>query len=276
MAATVAACATTPGGEPADAQTARSSAMLFVERQVADGAGSTAHVGARFVQFSGLSPEALPDLLGTPHLPGTTVGCFEREDTAVDTADGRAEARLLDVGPIDVRAGDTTLRLEPRRFPDLWNVVSGVIYATDGDLPADVWRFTAPGNVQSRVGAFDVEARAPEELSGITVADQHLTPGGSVVVPRRSFFVRWVRGDRDDGVVLTFEGTGNARTITCTARDEGWMNVDSVWAERIAELARSGATLTVHRVRARPFNVPSMEEAYVVFDLSIRARAVAE
>jgi hypothetical protein len=277
----LAACATTPGGEPVDAQAEprSSSAVLFVERQVAETPGSTAHVGARFVQFAGLSPDALPDLLGTPRVPSGTIGCAERGDTAVDTAAGRAEARLLDVGPIEVRAGDTVLQLEPRRFPDLWNVVSGVIYATDGELPSEAWRFSAPGNPQSRIGAFDVEAHAPEDLAGVTVADQALVPNGTVSIPRRAFGVRWVRGDRDDGVVVTFEARGGAErptTIACGARDEGLLDVETAWAERIADMARGGATVTVHRIRARPFTVQPMDAAQVVFDVSLRGHAAAE
>jgi hypothetical protein len=280
VAFSAAACATAPGGEPLEAslEPTRSSAVLFVERQAAEGPNSTAHVGARFVQFTGLAADALPDLLGIPRVPEGVVGCHERGDTPFDTSGGRAEARLLDVGPIEVRAGDSVLRLEPRRFPDLWNVVSGVIYATDGELPSDAWRFSAPGNLQSRVGAFDVEARAPEELSGLAVAEQALTPGATVQIPRRAFAVRWVRGERDDGLVVTFEsGPSAARpsTITCTARDEGLLEIDAGWADRIAELARAGATIHVHRVRARPFNVPQLDAAQVVFDVSVRGHAAA-
>lgn len=278
LAAGLAACANTPGGEAGDAQSEQQRmAVLFVERQASDSAGSTSHVGARFVQYAGIEAAVLPDLLGTPALPAA-IGCVEQGESAVDTANGRAEARLLDVGTIEVRAGDRVLELEPRRFPDLWNVVSGVIYSTDDDLPLGTWRFSAPGNAQSRVGAFDVEARAPEDLANVTVAEQPLAPGAAVVVPRHGFAVRWTRGERDDSIVVAFEGTGAERPlrVVCVAHDEGSLEIDAAWADRVADLARTGATLAVHRVRARPFSAPSLDAAHVVFDLSIRGTARAE
>ena len=278
----LAACATTPGAETVDvtpAELQHSSAILFVERQGTDPTNGTAHVGARFVQYAGVTSDSLPDLLGTPHIPGTSTGCSERTDSAVDSSNGRAEVRLMDVGPIDVRAGDRMLHLEPRRFPDLWNVVSGVVYATDGDLPSDNWHFAAPGNAQSHMPAFDVEARAPEDLVGISIADQAFVANGIVSIPRRGFSIRWTRGERDDGVIVAFESAGTAEhasTISCAARDEGSLDIDNAWADRIVALAQSGATVTVHRVRARAFNAPQVDSANVVFDLSIRGRAQLE
>jgi hypothetical protein len=177
-----------------------------------------------------------------------------------------------------VRAGDRTVRLEPRRFPDLWNVISGVIYAGDDELPSSEWHFSAPGNAASRVGAFDVDVRAPDELAQVTLADQPLAPGATVTLPRRAFGVRWSAGEAGDLVVVAFEPAGDERsaTIACTARDEGALEVDAAWADRVADLARAGATVSVHRVRTRPFALPPLESAQVVFDLSLRARAAAE
>ena len=254
--------------------------MLFVERHASETAGTPAHIGARFVQYAGLSAAALPDLLGTPHIPAGSTGCLERADAAVDTEGARAEARLLDVGPIDVRSGDRSVRLEPRRFPDLWNVVSGVIYATDGELAADEWQFSAAGNPQTRLGAFDVSLRAPEDLAGLVIAEQAFAPGSNVLIPRRGFQVRWSRGDdAGDGVMLTIEsapGADRPTTIECTTRDEGVLDVDAPWADRMADVARTGATIALHRVRTHPFTGLSVESAQVVFDFSIRGQAQGE
>lgn len=258
-----------------------SSAVLFVERQAAETTGTPAHIGARFVQYTGLAAASLPDLLGTPHVPlGGATGCAERANATLDTETARTEARLLDVGPIDVRSGDRTVRLEPRRFPDLWNVVSGVIYATDGDLTADGWHFSAPGNVQNRLGGFDVTVRAPEELSGVALAEQALASGGTVTVPRGAFQVRWNRGETTDDVVLTIDsaaGADHPATIECAARDGGMLDVDATWAERITEVVRtSGATVTLHRVRTRPFALAQVDSSQIVFDFSVRGHAQAE
>lgn len=281
----LAACAGTVGGngdstvEP-QAEQQRSVAILFVERTAAETSTSSAHVGARFVQLSGMSPTVLPTLLGTPALPGGATGCTERssDTSALTASDARAEARLIDVGTIDVQADGRTLRLEPRRFPDLWNVVSGVIYATDGELPATDWHFSAPGSAATHLGAFDVDARAPDDLAGVTIADHALAAGGTVSVPRRAFAVRWTRGEREDDVMVTFDGSAGERatTITCTARDEGLLELDTAWAERVADLASTGASVVVHRLRARPFTAAHVENAQVVFDLSVRGRLATE
>lgn len=287
MVASAAACATLPAGDPAASSApavdpVHSAAVLFVERRAAPpGSSVQSHVGARFVQYTGVSYDALPDLLGVPSMPSSRVGgCIERGDAALDGA--RAEVRLLDVGTLDVRAGDRSLRLEPRRFPDLWNVVSGVIYSSDGELPASAWRFSAAGtpgtNGLSRVHPFEVEAPAPDDLATVTIAEQGVGEGSSVALPRRGFGVRWQRGDHDDAVSVVFEqssGDGSSRVV-CTAHDEGSLDIEGLWAERINEMAvRGGATVTVHRLRARPFALAGVEQAQVLFDLVFRARATA-
>ena len=278
VAAGIAACANTQNSvDIADSQVdpTHSTAVVFVERQAGGASGDTAHIGARFVQFSGLPADALPDLLGTPHVPGATTGCAERAEATLDAEATHAEARLLDVGTIDVRVGEQALQLEPRRFPDLWNVVSGVIYATVGELTGDSWHFSAPGNAASRMAGFDLDARAPEGLAGLSVADQAFAPGAAISIPRHAFSVRWARGDQDDGFIVTFEpggATDQASVIACAAHDDGSLEVDANWAERIAGLSGSGTVITAHRVRARSFTHAQSDSAVVVFDLSVRGR----
>ncbi|MEI8254626.1 MAG: hypothetical protein WCJ30_03045, partial [Deltaproteobacteria bacterium] len=92
--------------------------------------------------------------------------------------------------------------------------------------------------------------------------------------------VRWNRGEATDGVVLTIDSAAGAdrpTTIECSARDEGVLDVDATWADRIAEVVRtSGATVTLHRVRTRPFALQQVDSAQVVFDFSVRGHAQAE
>jgi hypothetical protein len=277
----VGACATTSGDltDPQPEQPQRSIAIVTAERQAGDPAGTTAQLGARFVQYSRMSPAVVLDLLGTPPLPGAASGCSEHTDPAGEGMDDRAEARLFDVGPIEVRTAERVVQLWPRRFPDLY-VASGVIYASDaeGEMPGGDWRFSAPGSGPSRMGAFEVDVPAPEDLTGVTVADQPLAPGGTVTVPRAPFSVRWVGGDRDDTVAVTFDGGGGERSgaVSCVARDEGSLDLDASWAERVAGLSRAGGSITVRRLRARPFVASQVESAQVVFASSIRGHLAAE
>jgi hypothetical protein len=262
----------------------QSVAVLLVQRRAGEGQSGVAHVEARFVQFPSSAPDILPDLLHLPMSPSpTSTGCTLPNEAAVEDADGRVEARSVDVGPIDVQAGERVVRMEPWRYLDQYHVdyvMSGVIYASDDSLPTNPWRFHALGNPESHVGEFFVDDRtAPEAITDLTLNNQAIAPDGTVVLPRRGFALRWTRGAPSDTVVATFEGTGSdgPATVACTASDaSGQLEVTPAWAERIAELSRSGATVTVHRIRIERINVPLVDHGQLVFDLSTRVRAATE
>ncbi len=264
---------------PAAAVTAapRVSGVLFVERTLG-GATEDVQVGARFQRVVGLADDALPDLVGTPVIPRVGA-CVERTSPSAttDATAASAEVRLLDVGPVDVRAGDLPVRLLPRRFPDLWNVVSGVLYGVAPvALPQGAWRFTAQGDARSGVGAFDVEGQAPDDLMGVRVGEVPLPlPSNSAaVLPRHGALnVRWNRGYTDDKIAVVFEGAG---TMVCGARDEGWLDIDAATMDRVADLLRNGGTLSVHRLRARPFTATGLDGASLVFDLAVRSHVQVE
>ncbi len=277
LAVTAAAC-TGSGYEPeAEGEApARVTGMLFVER-VEGGSTPGVQVGARFLRIVGVADEALPDLVGTPSLPRVGA-CVERATSSHSVAPDplRAEVTLLDVGPIHVQAGGRELAMNPRRFPDLWNVVSGVLYNTEADLPLGDWRFTAQGANSTGVGGFDVSAQAPEGLVNVRVGETALPLGAGLVMSlnrRASLPIRWQRGAGDDRVAIVFEGNG---TLACGARDEGAFDLDAATYERAREILRNGGTVSVHRLRSRAFNTQGLDAATLVFDLSVRGRAKVE
>ncbi len=256
--------------------TQRTSALLVVERRATIPSTSsphTAQVGARFVQFTGVARGALPELLGTPAIP-EAVGCRQQEPRESDQS-SRAEVRLLDVGALEVRSGAHTLALEPRRLPDLFRVVSGVVYAAEGDIEGSRWQFHTAGNSTARIPAFDVEAQAPEALSGLAVDEHAITADNAVVrLPRGAFSLRWRRGDAADFVVAHFEGgaTDHSVPVICSARDDaGALEIDAAWSDRITRTAALGR-LVVHRVRVRPFTIANVDNAAVVFDSAVTLR----
>lgn len=273
---TAAAC-TGSGYEPqaeGDAP-ARATGMLFVER-VEGGGSPGVQVGARFLRMVGVSDEALPDLVGTPVVPPAG-RCIER-GTAGDAAPDplRAEVRLLDVGTIRVQAEGAQLSMDPRRFPDLWNVVSGVLYGAEADLPLGTWRFTAQGAQGLGIGAFDVSAQAPETLAQVRVGEASLPTTGNLALTlaRRGVLpIRWLRTVSDDRISVVFEGNG---MMACGARDEGSLDLDGAMADRAREIIGTGGTISVHRMRSRPFSTQGLDAATLVFDLSVRARARIE
>jgi hypothetical protein len=272
----VAAVACTGSGYEAQSEgdsPARITGMLFVER-VEGGSAPGVQVGARFLRIVGVSDDALSDLVGTPALP--RVGACVEHGTASDAAAPdplRAEVRLLDVGPINVQTDGRLLSMQPRRFPDLWNVVSGVLYGAEGDLPLGTWRFSAQGSAGAEVGGFDVTAQAPESLAGVRVGDLTLPMPAGMVMPfahRASLPVRWQRGAAEDRIAIVFEGNGS---MVCGARDEGAFDLDGPAYDRAREIVGNGGTVSVHRMRSRPFATQGLDAATLVFDLSVRGRA---
>ncbi len=187
--------------------------------------------------------------------------------------------RLLDVGSLEVRSDGQTLALEPRRLPDLFRVVSGVVYAAEGELSGARWQFRAAGNGSARIPAFEVEAQAPDALASLSLAEQSLSANSIARLPRAAFALRWSRGDANDYVVAHFEASASAaadtdlpNAIVCSARDDsGALEIDAHWAERIANVAGAGR-LVIHRVRVRPFALSGVDDAAVVFDSSTTVR----
>jgi hypothetical protein len=276
VAMTAAAC-TGSGYEPqaeGDAP-ARATGMLFVERVEGSGAPGV-QVGARFLRMVGVSDEALPDLVGTPAMPPVGA-CVERGTAGGAAPDPlRAEVRLLDVGTIRVQAEGAQLSMAPRRFPDLWNVVSGVLYGAEADLPLGTWRFTAQGAQGLGIGGFDVSAQAPETLSQVRFGEFSLPMTSGLAMPlarRGALAVRWLRAASDDRIAVVFEGNG---MMACGARDEGSLDLDGATADRAREIIGSGGTVSVHRMRSRPFSTQGLDAATLVFDLSVRSRARVE
>ncbi len=256
----------------------RSAALLFVERvSVAGAPNATAQVGARFVRSAGVAPSALPGLLGIPSAP-EGLGCSIPSAPALDGA-SRPEVRLLDVGSLEVRVDGRALALEPRRLPDLFRVMSGVVYAGEAELSGERWQFRADGNGASRIPAFELDARAPAPLSELSLADQPPSPSSSWRLARGAFSVRWSRGEPGDFVLARFEGPSDrdpVEAITCSARDEtGVLELDAAWSERVARVARGGR-LSIHRLRSRAFSLSGFEQAAVVFDASLSVRIAAD
>lgn len=243
--------------------------VVFVER-VGEAGGAQVHVGGRFFRSQGVAPESLPELVGAPPI-AATVGCTERGAMAETLDSSHAEVQLLDVGVVDARADGLTSRMTPHRLPDLWNVVSGVVYGLDGDLPSGSWQFSATGDPATSRGAFDVTGAPPEAFGELRLGDAIIAPqGGALSLPRRGgLSLRWARGASSDRVAVVFEGSG---TMSCGARDDGTLDVDAANADRVRELLRQGGTLSVHRLRTVPFAISGIDRATLVFDQVVRVR----
>lgn len=247
----------------------RTEGVVFVER-VSEAGGTRVHVGGRFFRSQGVSADSLPELVGAPP-GGASVGCAERGAVAEALDSAHAEVQLLDVGAIEARSDTFSARMSPHRLPDLWNVVSGVVYGLDGDLPLGAWQFSAAGDPATSRGAFDVSGAPPEAIADLRIGEAEVSSPGSVVslARRGGLAVRWSRGAPADRVAVVFEGAG---TMSCGARDDGSFDLDPAAADRVRELLRQGGTVAVHRLRTVPFAVSGIDRASLVFDQVVRVR----
>lgn len=250
----------------------RSEGIVFVER-VNDGGegGPRVHVGGRFFRSQGVRADSLPELVGAPPR-AAGAGCTERGAMSEGIDSTQAEVQLLDVGAIDARAEALVARMAPHRLPDLWNVVSGVVYGLDGELPAGAWQFTGAGDPNTLRGAFEVSGTPPEPMVDLRFGDDALpVPGGRAVsLSRRGgISMRWARGAAGDRVAVVFEGAG---TLSCSARDDGAFDLEPQHVDRVRELLRQGGTISVHRLRVIPFAMSGVDRASLVLDQVVRVR----
>ncbi len=247
-----------------------SSAVLFVERQFGVAPAGQVQVGARFVRYSGISSNALGELLGFP-TSSERLGCLVR-DTSATTAEppSRAQVQLLDVGRLEVQTEHDGILLEPRRLPDLFHVVSGVVYAGEGAFTGNTWHFRADGSSASRVPSFSLSAAGPEPLTSITLGTSVLSAveaSHGVSLAEGSIALRWPAGESGDRVMIELTSP-SAPSIVCVADDAlGAFEIERSWRDR---MSAHDTVMVLHRLRSRSFTLASMEHAAMVFDFSLR------
>ena len=100
---------------------------------------------------------------------------------------------LIDVGEVALEASQTRATLAARAFPDVVDLVSGVVYTTR-DLVADSlpeqgdYSFKISGS--PALAPMALEARRPERSTNLSVAGLPLT-GQATVLPREDLSVTW-------------------------------------------------------------------------------------
>ena len=268
---------------PEAGPTARGSfALLQVERTRFDGAlpgerFEHFEIGARVARFSGLEREAAATLLGTEELsePEALDECsaatpvLPGEELVGDQLE-HSEIELVDVGVIDVRAGDRSLTLEPQSFPGLLSLLQGAIYGTSdaGGAawdPGTEWTFSARGT--TGVGAFEIMAEAPGELvvQRIGADDPALVP--PTIERGADLPVRWEAGSRDDVVriELGWSQLGTEMRIACAAVDDGAFVVPAWLLRQLPDPALvASPRVAVRRERRRAFGASGLDEGILL------------
>ncbi len=242
------------------------------------------NVSAKFVQLTEGDRALAFKLVGVrPAIPalGECVSLASLEELEMLPASGATSAGATSAGAMSadlVDAGDVTLsvrsaegsqeiKLSPRAFPDVADLVSGVFYTSpDADmaLPSAA-RYVLGATGSASVDGFSIEVDAPSSPIVTSVSD---------VVVGSDIHLSWEAGTSgaDGSVYVDFRG---ATTHRCTFPDKGEALLPR---EMLSAADRGDATLTLHRLVERALPVESSDggedvrEATVLFDFARTVR----
>ncbi len=268
---------------------APSTAFVLVERTISGGTGgdaTRAEAVARFVRMRAGGQSAVDE--ASLRLVGVTLDfpelgqCASLPTLGARSAGARA-VDLLDVGAISVevkatreeRPGSGVVFLQPRRLPEIVDLVSGVVYstrATDPDALAEdaLYVVRASGRPDQDLGGFVATATAPSEPAVLTFAGQDAkAPGGVSLSADGAADLVWAPGSPQDFVYVDvntsavgLKGAVAARTVRCLFTDEGHASLSA------SVLEEGEGTLTLHRVHRENFQSRGIEAGEIRFDFA--------
>jgi hypothetical protein len=265
-------CSATVAGSPeADAEaTSPSTAVVVVERTVGPDDGARVAAVARFVRMrAGAVDEYALRMVGASvELPALGECAASQSNEA--SAPARA-VELLDIGAVFLEVAGARASLQPRRLPDIVDLVSGVVYSTrvsDADaLPSrGAYVLRAAGNAE--LAPFVVTATAPGETAELRVAGQDArSPSGVLLDGATSTELTWDAGNADDLVYVDVSrAPSQAQSVRCLFGDTGR-------AALASSLFDTGdGTVTVHRLHRETFRARGIDVGEIRFDF---ARTVA-
>lgn len=257
----------------ADADSLSTQALLGVEIMAPAGEPreTRTHASAYFLRMAKTTDEALAsDLLGaTLELP--PVGQCERislfeGDRGMPLA-SLGPIDLVDVGAVTIEAGRERAPLAARAFPDVVDLISGVVYTTRDAAEAfpapSVYRFELTGSAQ--FAPTTIETAAPPLPDDVLVASQRLG-AEPVIAAREDLAIAWSKGSGDDLVYVdltSYEPSRLAR-IRCTFADEGRAIIPE------AALPQADAAgIAIHRVQRQAIVAEGFDKGEVRFDLAV-------
>ena len=267
-------------GEGPDAHDASTFGSVSVERSEALRGAVRTRVSASFMRVSGAIDQRLAREIVVPtpthqsHEGGLAMdGCLLRADARerLPSSISGGAIELLDVGEIAVRSSEAEDHvLAPRAFPDVGDLVGGIIYTSRDDtgaLSAGLYTIETAGS--DDVDAFVVQARAPEPPHEVEIAGEALRPDFELTVGE-PLALSWRRGGSGDVIVVEIDGDGT--TVSCRFEDDGV----AVVPESFVLPEHEGAIeLTVRRLRRVTVEPPGLDSAVIDFVFSVTANGIA-
>ena len=283
--------------EPSSSLGLATRGQVSVERMVslsalADATVTRTHVSARFMQLSGGIDQTLAERVVAPprELPemGSCTGRTAPTTEPLPPSATQGSIELLDVGEVLLRAGPSTMPLAARAFPDVGEVVSGVVYTSrDGtsELPVGV-PYLIETTGSSLIASFSLRVDAPMEPVDLRVGAERLDSEQLVLLRGEALDLEWSTASASasasandaeaDQIIVDVTIPANDSTqpspaaLRCVFRDTGAARVLPEylsWPELPDEVE-----LTVHRLRRVHVPLPDVEETIVEFDFAVSAR----
>ena len=215
--------------------------------------------GAKVASFTGIEATTVEELLGGATLDADT--CSLSSATRGNAAIGaEAEVALLDVGAIELEAGDLATLLEPRMFPAVGSTAAGVFYAAEGSVTVpraedDEYSLRARG--VEGLGSFELVMPAPGTPTEVRV-DGYLLDEDATISRDRDLELTWDAEDLSD--VLELELSSGGEVLTCACRDDGHLSLSARYLRGLD--AEEGATLVIRRVRHQQFDMTRVDAAH--------------
>lgn len=283
-----------PEPRPEAIQDATTRAEVAVERAVGADGSARSHVSARFISVTGdIDHEEAGQVIGAAQLPeGQELGRCNTLAAPGAAAGaplslsslGEGSIELLDVGDIVLRAGETVVPLAARAFPDVGELVSGVVYTSRGvDAPLPVaaayWVETASDDAAAPLPALRVTAPAalmdvqlsqdtlralglgpqplgpqrlgPQTMGSQTMGSQTMGPGEErlIIDVEQDVLVSWSAGEPAAGdyvVVEMSEAEADGKTLQCVFADNGAATIP---AQQLGFATGTDIELVVRRLR---------------------------
>jgi hypothetical protein len=180
------------------------------------------------------------------------------------------EVELVNLGAITVEANGARLYLQPRRLPDIVDLVSGVVYSSRAPdheaLPAEApYVLRASGRPDVDMSPFSVTATAPGDLGALVVSGQDArAPGGVALAPGAQADLSWAAGDPDDLVYVdvTEPTTPGPRNVRCLFDDAGRAVIGAT------VLGDGDGTMVIHRLHREAFSARGLDAGEIRFDFA--------
>jgi hypothetical protein len=244
-----------------------------VERTAAAGdptGSARAHASAYFLRLQAAAdPTLAARLVGAMNvLPAVgqceAVGVLSEQPMPLATL---GPVDLVDVGEIALEASSVRATFAARAFPDVADLVSGVVYTTR-DLVADPLpdhgRYTFRIAGSTTIQPLILEANAPGPAGDVWVAGAPLRRD-VLAVPRGDLSIRWDPAAGADQVYIELASTedGPLDRVRCAFANDG---LAVIAASALPKAASQ--SISIHLVRREGVAAPGLDGGWIRFDLA--------